>query len=267
MLRMNSVMGQVTAMIMIFSFMQPLSVNAESLGHSENGKIKFSGEHPQGIVDPEHPDNEGNPGTSPSTEGALRFDFVPQLNFWHNEISEKDQVYYANAQLFLDGTGARGNFVQLSDYREKGGGWTLQVRQENQLSNAATVNKELKGAVISFDQSWTNSLNSAAYAPTVSKEVIHINNIGETYDLAQAKPGTGEGTWSIIFGASIDNDQGRKDTLSPRINQQGQPFVDPTFNNQPIYQNSAVSLSIPGKTKKDPVHYQTMLTWILSELP
>lgn len=252
---------------MIFSFMQPINMNAEPLVHSERGLIKFSGEHPKGVVDPEHPDKGVNPGPSPSTDGTLRFDFVPQLNFWNNVISEKDQVYQANAQLFLDGTGARGNFVQLSDYREKGSGWSLQIRQETQLTNKSTQNKELKGAVISFDQSWTNSINSATYAPNVSKEVIHINNIGETYDLAQAKPGTGEGTWSIIFGASIDNGQGKKDTLSPRIDQHGQPFLDSDFNNQPIYQNSAVSLFIPGKTKKDPVHYQAMLTWILSELP
>ncbi|WP_375270020.1 WxL domain-containing protein [Enterococcus sp. DIV0212c] len=264
---MNSVFLQVVAMIMFFSFMQPISVNAEPRSPSESGKIKFNGEYPKGVVDPEHPDKEVNPGPSPTTEGSLRFDFVPQLNFWSNVISEKDQVYYANAQLFLDGTGARGNFVQLSDYREKGSGWSLQVRQETQLTNESAQNKELKGSVISLDQSWTNSINSASYAPNVSKEVIHINNIGETYDLAQAKPGTGEGTWSIIFGASIDNGQGRKDTLSPRIDQHGQPFLDPGFNNQPIYQNNAVSLSIPGKTKKDPVHYQTMLTWILSELP
>ncbi|EOH94986.1 hypothetical protein UAW_02065 [Enterococcus haemoperoxidus ATCC BAA-382] len=267
MLKTNSVILQATVTIMILSFIQPISVNAESLSHSDSGKVKFSGEYPKGIVDPEHPNKGVDPGPSPSTDGALRFDFVPQLNFWNNVISEKDQVYHANAQLFLDGTGARGNFVQLSDYREKGSGWSLQVRQETQLINASTKNKELKGSVISFDQSWTNSINSPSYAPNVSKEVIHINNIGETYDLAQAKPGTGEGTWSIIFGASIDNGQGKKDTLSPRIDQSGQPFLDSDFNNQPIYQNSAVSLFIPGKTKKDPVHYQTMLTWILSELP
>ncbi len=267
MLEKNSTILQLSFVVMTLSFLQPLNVNAEPLSHSENGKIQFTGEYPKGVVDPEHPNKGVDPGPSPTTDGPLRFEFVPQLSFWNNEISEKDQVYYANAQLFLDGTGARGNFVQLSDYREKGSGWTLQVRQENQLRNESTKNKELKGAVISFDQSWTNSVNSAGYAPSVSKEVIHINNIGETYDLAQARPGTGEGTWSIIFGASIDNGQGRKDTLSPRIDQHGQPFVDAAFNNQPIYQNSAVSLTIPGKTKKDPVHYQTMLTWILSELP
>jgi len=252
---------------MAVTSIKPLSVSAETTSHSGSGAVKFTGEYPKEIVDPEHPDKAADPGATPTTDGPLRFDFVPQLNFWSNKVSDKDQTYFANAQLFLDGTGARGNFVQVSDYRENKSGWTLQVRQETQLKNETTKNKELKGAVISLDQSWTNSINDSSFAPTVSKEVIHINNIGETYDLAQAKAGTGEGTWSIIFGATIDNQQGRKDTLSPRMDQNGQPILDPDFNNQPIYQNNAVSLTVPGKTKKDPVQYETVLTWVLSELP
>ncbi|MEI5992308.1 hypothetical protein A5881_003864 [Enterococcus termitis] len=246
---------------------KPASISAEAREHSSNGKIQFNGEYPKGIVDPENPIKPVNPGTSPSTDGPLRFDFVPQLNFWSNEVSDKDQTYFANAQLFLDGTGARGSFVQISDYRENKSGWRLQLRQETQLKNEITKNKELKGAIISLDQSWTNSVNDSTYSPNVSKEVIHINNIGETYDLAQAKADTGEGTWSIIFGATIDNKQGRKDSLSPRIDKKGQPILDPDFNNQPIYQNKAISLTVPGKTKKDPVQYETVLTWVLSELP
>lgn len=257
----------IAAIIAIGIGINPSTVSAEAKTDSGSGTVKFTGEHPKEVIDPENPSKPVNPGTSPSTDGPLRFDFVPKLNFWSNEISDKDQTYFANAQLFLDGTGARGNFVQISDYRENKSGWNLQVRQETQLRNETTKNKELKGAVISFDQSWTNSINDSTYAPIVSKEVIHINNIGETYDLAQAKAGTGEGTWAIIFGATIDNDQERKDTLSPRIDPKGQPILDPEFNNQPVYQNNAVSLTVPGKIKKDPVQYETVLTWVLSELP
>ncbi|MEI5994478.1 WxL domain-containing protein [Candidatus Enterococcus mansonii] len=234
---------------------------------SGNGTINFEGEYAQEVRDPEHPETILNPGDSPKTSGDLRIDFVPQFNFGSNKISDKDEKYYGNAQLFHDKTGARGNFIQISDYRGTGSGWILQVRQETQFRNDTTTNKELNGAVISLDQSWANSTRSEMEAPIVSKDVIRINNIGETYNLAEASQGKGQGTWSINFGASIENDKGRKDTLSPKMDTHGKPMLDPAFENKPIYQNEALTLSIPGATKKDPVNYQTVITWILSELP
>lgn len=232
-----------------------------------SGKIQFEGQQAIVVYDPERPNEVADPGSSPTTNGNLRFDFVPQINFGRNAISNEDQVYQANAQLFHGNTGARGNFVQISDLRGDAQGWQLQVRQETQFRNEATTNKELKGAVISFDKSWTNSPNGSSLGPLVSKEVIRIDNIGETYNLAEAKPGTGAGTWSISFGASIDNDQNQANTLSPRVDADGNPLLDETFDNKPIYKNEAVTLAVPGITLVDPVQYQTVLTWILAELP
>lgn len=239
---------------------------AES-SHSGNGSIRLEGEYGKDIHDPENPGTIVDPGESPSTDGLLRIEFVPQLNFWNNQISSEDQTYSANAQLFHSDTGPRGNFIQVSDYRGTGSGWTLQLKQETQFTNENTENKELTGAMISFDRSWVNSTFDLSKAPTVSKDVIRIENIGHTYNLATAENGKGEGTWSIEFGASIENQNGQTDTLSPRLDAEGNPYLDATFGNRPIYENSAVTLFVPGKTKKDPVQYQTVLTWILSELP
>lgn len=240
-------------------------VDAEAV--TGKGTVDIEANYKQEVVDPENPQNSVDPGDSPKTSGDLRIDFVPQLNFGSNKLSTEDEVYLGNAQLFHDETGARGNFVQVSDYRGTGSGWLLQVRQETQFKNESTKNKELNGAVISFDQSWTNSVRSADQAPIVSKDIVSIDNIGETYNLAEAKKGTGEGTWSIVFGASIQNKNDRKNTLSPRMTPTGEPELDPAFENKPIYKNEALSLTVPGKTKKDAVNYQTVITWILSELP
>ena len=250
------------ASVLIFPYKSQAEIN-----QGGNGTIRFDGEYKQEIRDPEHPTKIVDPGKSPVTKGDLRIDFVPQLDFGSNKISDQDELYPGNAQLFLDETEARGNFIQLSDYRGTGSGWLLQVRQETQLKNPTISDKELNGAVISFDQSWVNSTRDMKQAPIVSKEIVQINNIGETYNLAQAKTGTGEGTWSIIFGASIDNDNEKKHTLSERLDRTGERISNPQFNNKTVYQNSAVTLSIPGATKKEPVNYQTVITWILSELP
>ncbi|MDN3675927.1 WxL domain-containing protein [Flavobacterium paronense] len=241
------------------------SVQATSSVPGE-GLIEFQGTYPRQVIDPEHPGESADPGGSPYTTGDLRIDYVPKFEFWKVKRVKTDQVYYGNAQLFHGNTGVRGNYIQLSDYRATGGGWTLQVRQETQFRNEGTINKELKGAVISLDKSWANSTSSST-APLVSKEVIQMNRIGETYNLAEAKKGTGEGTWAIIFGATNDNSQKMKNTLVPKLDSKGNPVVDSNFENKPIYENTALSLSIPGATKKDLVTYQTVITWILSELP
>ncbi|MGC6769301.1 WxL domain-containing protein [Enterococcus sp. LJL51] len=243
------------------------SETARAESWSGNGKVGFEGSYEKEIRDPEHPDQAADPGDSPSTDGDLRIDFVPQFNFWANAKVDEDVMIYGNAQLFHGDTGARGNFVQVSDFRGTGKGWLLQVRQETQLKNDTAESKELDGAVISLGDSWANSTRSADEAPIVQKDVIRIDNIGQTYNLAEAKTGTGEGSWAIIFGASIENENGMTDTLIPRLDAEGNPVTDPTFDNKAIYQNKALSLSIPGATKKDPVAYSTVITWILSELP
>lgn len=231
------------------------------------GRIGFEGEYAQVIVDPENPTAEAEPGAGPSTTGDLRLDFVSSFHFGANKISDKDETYYGNAQLFFGATEPRGSFVQVSDYRGTGAGWTLQLRQETQFRNEATTNKELKGAVISLDNSWINSTRDKKEAPSVSKDVIKIDSIGETYNLAEASTGKGQGTWSIIFGASSENKSGQENTLTPRLDSNGNKIKDPDFENKEIYQNSALRLSVPGATSKDQVAYQTVLTWILSELP
>ncbi|WP_225550175.1 WxL domain-containing protein [Enterococcus sp. S22(2020)] len=259
--------GLLLALSIVSLLLKPLDTAATATSYSGDATVQFTGKHPKQVMDPENPGNPADPGDSPSTDRQLRFDFVPQINFGEAEISDTDQTYYGHAQLFKDDTGARGNFIQVSDFRDKSTGWALQIKQETQFQNRSAKNQKLKGAVLSFDQSWSNSLNDPATAPTVSKEVIRLLNIGETYNLAEAKPQKGEGTWSIIFGASVSNDKNRADTLRPKLDEKNNPILDPAFNNQPIYENQAVSLFIPAKGAKEPGNYQTVLTWILSELP
>ncbi|MBO0439874.1 WxL domain-containing protein [Candidatus Enterococcus ikei] len=248
-------------------FLMSKTSYAESSAYLVNGTVEFDGEYKQVVVDPENPDQTVDPGTSPKTDGNLRIDFVPQLHFGSNKISTEDKIYPVHGQLFHGDTEARGNFIQVSDFRPNAAGWTLQVRQETQFKNNNTLFNELDGAMLSFDKSWVNTTGDLNKAPEVSKEIIRIDNIGETYQLAKANNDHVKGTWSIIFGASDSNPSGKKSTLKPKVDSQGNPVLDPNFENKQIVENSAVTLSIPGVTKVDPVSYKTVLTWILAELP
>ena len=217
------------------------------------------------IQDPEESTRIINPGESPRTEGDLRIDFVPYLNFNTVKIKDGISVIAVNAQLFHDSE-ARGNFIQVTDQREKPSGWTIQLRQETQFKQIMEGGAQLKGATISFDHTWTNSTTNSQYSPEVSKEVIQMNHIGETYTIATAKAEHGMGTWSIIFGASKENTNEQQPTVFPCIDNTGNAVEDPVFK-KPSYLNDAVSLTIPKTSGKEAGTYSTVLTWIIAELP
>jgi hypothetical protein len=261
-----------TAFISIYAAFSTNAVTAfgDSGIHQNEGdaqiELKRFKEKESIIRDPENPTIQVDPGETPQTKGDLRIDFVPKLNFSTVVITDKDALFPVNAQLFHDKTQARGNFVQVSDYRDNPAGWTLQVRQEQQFKHTTQAGAELKGAVISLDQIWTNSTKAASLGPTVSKEVIRMSNIGETYNLAQAQSDKGSGTWSIIFGASESNKNDRPTSLKLRKDASGKTVRDPIFK-KPVYSNDAITLSVPKETEKQTGAYTTVLTWILAELP
>ena len=241
------------------------SVEAEGL--TGGGTIEFHGEAATvGVLDPEE-QTPADPGEIAKTEGALRIDFAPQLTFETSQITGNELSASAHAQLFHGGTAARGNFVQVSDYRDTASGWSLFVRQEQQFQHETKGEKQLKGATISFDQSWTNSTQDASLAPKVSKEIIQMNNVGESYPLAEAATNKGMGTWSIAFGASPTNQHGQASTLEAMVDGNGQPLVDPAYDNQQMYRNTAVNLAIPNTEQLEAGNYSTVLTWIIAELP
>lgn len=234
------------------------------------GKIEFTGNLPVDPVDPEDPYVPVDPGPGPSTDGLLRFDFAPTLNFGANKITETNRNFYVNAQLFHNGPKARGNFLQITDSRAETSGWTLQVRQEFQFKNdviQTDSEKELRGAVLSFDNAWANSAFSKEKAPQISKDTIQLNAQGTTFPVASAEKGQGRGTWLISFGASEENKNNQSNTLFPKLDEKNNPIFDPAFENQAIYGNKAISLSVPDGVKIHPVQYQTELTWLLAELP
>ncbi|MGG5343830.1 WxL domain-containing protein [Enterococcus sp. AZ192] len=239
----------------------PKEVNAV---RRETGQIYFDKPAGNHIFDPEFPSNNVDPGKVIQAGQYLRVEFVPQLDFGINERSTKDQIYYANAQLFYGTTGARGNFIQISDIREKSLGWSLLVKQETQFASLHEQKLELDGAKLSLKQAWINSSHETAY-PELTSQAIELTP-GEIQQLASAEVGEGAGTWLLSFGASQENENNQKNSLVPKYHTNGQPSIDAVYQ-KPVYQNHAVTLAVPGKTAKKAAVYQTQITWILSELP
>lgn len=250
----------------VSSLMVTVPAAASELG--QKGKVVVEGSGTTKPVDPENPGVDVDPGEGPSTEGTLRIDYASALNFGRAQITETDRTYYAQAQLFHDETEARGSYIQITDERNGSYGWTLQVKQVTQLTNPVIQekeNQELTGATLSLDNGWANSFGNSP-APTVTRDTIAINQIGEAYEVARAEANQGMGTWTIEFGAAPTNTSNQPATLTPLTDEAGAPLMDETYQKQ-AYKNSAISLKIPDSTIIHPVQYQTEIIWILSELP
>lgn len=256
--------------IVFLTILSPLLVSQYAMAESEtivgNGNVQFEASiEPPQVIDPEKPGEPVDPGPSPSTDGYLRIDFVPKLDFGRNRLSKKDQTYPVNAQLFHGETNPRGNYVQVTDSRATGDGWTIQVRQETAFTS--NTGESLHGAYISLDKSWANSTMDQQYAPSLQTDVIKLDKVGTTYNLATAGKNQGYGTWAIEFGASGENEAGLQSTLTPLTDDEGKAVLDANYENKPIYKNNAVNFFMPGSAETKPGQYQTVMTWILSELP
>lgn len=240
--------------------------DASNIG--SNGQVTVEGKDWSPLVDPEHPEVEVDPGEGPFTTGDLRIDFVSSLGFPSVEITKTNRSFDSLAQLFHSETAARGYYIQVSDFRSDTYGWNLTLSQETQFTSSIIQNLEdqiLKGAVLSFGNSWANSAGNSQ-TPTVTRDTWEINEMNTAYTVAVAGKGEGKGVWTIAFGASEENISHQENTLRPVTDVKGQPVIDPTLNKQ-SYSNSAVSLSVPEAIAIYPVEYTTTLTWRLEAVP
>ncbi|GAF20054.1 extracellular protein [Bacillus sp. JCM 19046] len=238
----------------IFALVAMASLTVSSFAHAEtsvdyrsNGSVEFvPNTDITPPVDPENPDPE-NPvtpidptdpeGPNPGTQGPLSIDYASSLDFGINKISTKDETYVAKAQELSDGRYVP-NYVQVTDNRGTNAGWILQVKQNGQLSNPDTQHQTLTGAVIEFSDSAVLGTQDDVPPPSHSSSFT-LDPDGATSLVLQAADGEGAGTWVNRFG-EVDGDG---------------------------TSNSAITLSVPGKTPKDQATYSTTLTWNLSDVP
>lgn len=223
--------------------------------YSSNGVVKFvpntNGTDP---IDPEEPEEPAKPtdptdpeGPNEGTPGPLSIDFASSLDFGVNQISSKNETYYANAQTYNDKDKVTANYVQVSDNRGSSAGWSLKVKQEKQFENTAAKYSVLKGAAISINDSKAVSNSVDVEEPTVNQNLIL--EPGTAVNVMDAAEGAGDGTWVSRFGnvekVAVEQEDGSM---------------------KEIDKNTSVKLSVPGSTPKSAVEYRASLTWILAEV-
>ncbi|MBC1307728.1 WxL domain-containing protein [Listeria booriae] len=169
---------------------------ASTFAHADTatstGKIKFASDDSSVTpLDPTNPDNPTpaipdpsdptNPGTG--NTGALTIDFLSNIDFGDQKISNSTQTYKA-----LN----KNPYIQVTDKRGTGDGWVLTAVATNFKDNA----KVLKGAQMSFKngQVRTKADNQSA-APTASD--ITLNSNAQT--VFSAGENAGMGTWLDVY--------------------------------------------------------------------
>lgn len=237
---------------------------AEPASYTSNGAVDFiPNTDPTNPVNPENPDPENpvNPvdptdpdGPNPGTNGPLSIDYASSLDFGVNKISNKNEVYYARAQGYLndDGTASAlktANYVQVTDNRGSNAGWRLSVKQNGQFKNESTLNQELTGSVITLTSPAVKS-NAIGVTAPVAEATITLDAAGAESLVMTAANQTGAGTWVNAWGSVESITEIDKD------DQEVQADI-----------TKAVALSVPGSTPKDAVSYTTTLTWVLSDTP
>ncbi|MGE7691715.1 WxL domain-containing protein [Lysinibacillus sp. NPDC097214] len=202
-------------------------------------------------VDPTDPGNEINPepelpgGGDPGsgTNGPLSIDYASSLSFGSPKITSTTQKYDVKPQTFKNRTPKEGpNYVQVTDNRGNGAGWTLQVQQNGQFKTAKGEElgdgEELKGARIIFNDVWVNSnaQSNPATSPTSFDLKFNEDGTSVTETVMSAKVGAGAGTYVLVFG---DNSTAAK----------------------------SIQLEVPGTSTKYAKKYSTSLTWKLTDIP
>ncbi|MGX6962779.1 WxL domain-containing protein [Vagococcus xieshaowenii] len=255
---MKKINPSLLALWLVSSFTTVAFAQEDSSSITSNGHVQFIPSedttlplHPEN-PDPEVPvspwnptDPEGKP--EPGTPGPLSIDFVSTFDFGTNEISNKDQTYYANPQYYANDEGTAvdtdkktANYLQVTDLRGGASGWRLTVKQLAQFENQAAKYPVLDGAEIRLVESQaTSNVTDDTQRPTAHDVAL---TPGEMSVVMQADSGEGFGTWLDSWGKIDTLPDGRE-------------------------KNTGVQFFIPGSTPKDAVNYQTEFVWTLTDAP
>lgn len=182
---------------------------------------------PNHPIDPDDPDNNGT-----GNKGPLSLDYVTNFNFGTHKISGQSQSYAAKN---------KNAFIQVTDTRGTGGGWTLKATSDDFKDAKGNV---LKGATISLGKGNLVSTGSSM-APTSLATTLVPN---ESTKVLTAKKDAGEGTWV---------DQLFKNSGS---------YNEKDENKEDLGTNSVVKLNVVGGTAKA-TSYTNNVKWSLEDAP
>ncbi len=204
-------------------------------------------EEPGTAVDPD-PDDEDDNGETGNT-GDLRIDYVSNFKFGAQKISGSEQIFHAGLVSVNNGNDLVPNFVQVTDLRGSGAGWSLRVEMTDAFElmsvkedgDASQIGRTLTGAEIIIENI-NASTNNVDESELPVAEWIELGEGKDAQLLMQAEKGSGYGTHVAYFGEYLG--LGEAETAS-----------------------TSVSLVVPGNVTKIEGTYKADILWTLSDTP
>ncbi|MEJ6348017.1 WxL domain-containing protein [Holzapfeliella sp. He02] len=210
-------------------------------------KFKQESQDPTDSTKPVNPDNPGEPNPGPgnpdpgdpgnpgtNSAGPLSIDFAPAFDFGVGTISNESKTYSLQDAVYDDGqTRNHKPFVQVTDRRGNGQGWTLNANISKFTNSQASGNPQenLRGAEVKISpkNAPTAGYGSVSDAPTGFSSSIKLSE--NSQNIMTASNRQGMGTWL--------------------------QFLDP----------ANITLTVPGGTAIKGNAYSANVTWTLSAGP
>lgn len=170
-----------------------------------------------------------------SSQASLRIDRVSEFNFGKQVVTASTETYYAALD---DGTDPLS--VEVTDIRGERLGWTLSVKQEEQLTATNGGDQVvLEGAKLDIANGvLTGTATGNNNMPSTVATSIDLTPGMTSKPVIVAEVNQGQGAWKYSFGA--DETEGAE----------------------------SVSLEVPASAVRlTGVEYETTLTWILADVP
>ncbi|MBP1039455.1 WxL domain-containing protein [Vagococcus sp. BWB3-3] len=172
-------------------------------------------------------------------KGPLSIDYISNLHFGKVKMSGNVSSFFAENTVNKDTVTKRPNFVQVSDHRGSGAGWTLTVQQDTPFA-VADGSAKIEATTLSLLNGYVNSVNNTGVdvRPVASQSIVIKPGAGAVKVSGAAGDGTkGMGSWTTAFG---DTDEKGLES---------------------------VKLTIPANTKINKAAYSTTLSWTLTDDP
>jgi len=231
------------AAVMMFGNVVGVFAADTDVSVSEN-KITFKagGGDATDPVDPEKPDNPVDPDKEDPTgnTGDLRLDVVPVFDFGTQKITSNDKSYFAELPVDAMSSDEIPYYVQVTDVRGSGAGWSLTAKMTDQFSDGtnALAGAEINLVNVASEAQTGTTAPSGTYDGVLKYDAVNDTSV----KLASAAVNEGMGVSAVRFGDTVRYGS----TLTA---------------------DKSVELTIPGSTQVYANTYKATIKWTLGATP
>lgn len=222
------------SLVILFSSLTLASTNALA-DNTVEGRSDVGFSSNNGIIQPVDPDEDIDIEPNyPPTAGPLSINYASSIEFGQHKRTLKEQTFYAKPDtVTIVSTQEKKEypaFVQVTDLRGTGAGWTLSVKQNGGLKN--TKGTELVGSELRLSAVKVESQHGMKGNPSLLANKQLLSD--DTQPVVKAEKGDGMGTWNIYLG-------------------------------QPKSDKQDIELKVPTKAVTEVGRYTTSLAWFLQD--